>query len=147
MTRIVALAERHRTDWERLFRGYLAFYETAMAEAEIEALWRRLHDPATGMAGLVAEAADGAVVGIANYVVYPNSFASAPDCYLEDLFVDPAVRGGGIGRALIEALAALRAEHGWRKVWWKTRADNAVAQTLYDRVGTRTDWVVYEIGP
>jgi GNAT superfamily N-acetyltransferase len=146
VTRIVALAERHRAGWERLFRGYLAFYETAMPEAEIEALWRRLHDPATGMAGLVAEAADGRALGIANYVVYPNSFASAPDCYLEDLFVDPDARGQGIGRRLIEALAALRAERGWRKVWWKTRAGNDVARTLYDRVGTRTDWVVYEIG-
>jgi GNAT superfamily N-acetyltransferase len=143
--RIVPLETRHRVDWERLFRGYLDFYETAMPEDEIVVLWARLLDPSSGMAGLVAEATDGRVLGIANYVVYPNSFGSAPDCYLEDLFVDPAARGQGIGRALIEALSALRREQGWRKVWWKTRAGNFQAQGLYDAVATRTAWVLYEI--
>lgn len=66
-------------------------------------------------------------------------------CYLEDLFVAPEARGSGAGRALIEGLAALGREHGWRRVYWHTHEDNYRARTLYDRVVPRTDYIRYDI--
>ena len=56
------------------------------------------------MNGLLAEQ-DGKIIGIAHYIFRPSTWAVEDFCYLEDLFVDPAVRGTGAGRALIEALA------------------------------------------
>jgi GNAT superfamily N-acetyltransferase len=50
------------------------------------------------------------VVGFTIAVVHPGSWTLAPVCYLEDLFVDPAARGRGIGRALIEDLLQRSAE-------------------------------------
>jgi GNAT superfamily N-acetyltransferase len=66
-------------------------------------------------------------------------------CYLEDLFVDPVARRSGVGRALIEALAAEGRQAGWRRIYWRTAADNATAQALYDRLARRSGWVTYEL--
>jgi GNAT superfamily N-acetyltransferase len=54
------------------------------------------------------------------------------DCYLEDLFVDPAARGGGVGRALIEDLIALARGQGWQRLYWNTDTSNETARRLYD---------------
>jgi len=54
------------------------------------------------------------------------------DCYLEDLFVDPAARGNGVGRALIEDLASLARAQGWKRLYWNTEITNAAARKLYD---------------
>ncbi len=55
-------------------------------------------DPASPVNAIVAER-DGGVIGIANYVLHENAAALTPSCYLQDLFVDPVVRGGGAVRA------------------------------------------------
>ena len=65
--------------------------------------WQRLLDPETPVEGLVA-VRDDEVIGFVNYVVHPSTWAIADSCYLEDLFVSPAARGSGAGRALIAAV-------------------------------------------
>jgi GNAT superfamily N-acetyltransferase len=65
-------------------------------------------------------------------------------CYLEDIFVAPQTRGKGAGRALIERLAALGREAGWRRVYWHTHENNFRARRLYDQVVERTDYVRYD---
>ena len=62
-------------------------------------------------------------------------------CYLEDLWIEPSVRGAGWGRKFIDALIARGRDRGWRRIYWHTGADNVAARRLYDRVTRVTDYV------
>jgi GNAT superfamily N-acetyltransferase len=139
------LAAGDRDVWFPLWQGYLDFYDAKLDPRISDNTWRRLLDPHEPMYGLVADGGQGRLVGILNYVLHANTWSDRPVCYLEDLFVDPAMRGQGAGRALIEGLAALAKGAKWRRVYWMTREGNATARALYDRIATATDWVRYDI--
>ena len=130
--------------WRQLWSGYVDFYEAEINDAVTAATWQRLFTPGSGMFGRIAEW-DGAVAGFTVSVVHPGSWTLAPLCYLEDLFVEPAARGHGIGRALIQDLIALARERGWSRVYWHTRQGNATARLLYDRFAKADDFVRYRI--
>lgn len=130
--------------WRQLWSGYVDFYEAEINEAVTAATWQRLFTPGSGMFGRIAEW-DGAVAGFTVSVVHPGSWTLAPLCYLEDLFVEPAARGHGIGKALIQDLVALARERGWSRVYWHTRQGNATARLLYDRFAKADDFVRYRI--
>ena len=119
-----------RAGWDRLWQGFLDYYETALDPAITAHTWDRLMDPASPMKMRLAEA-DG-VVGFAIHQHHPSTWVMGDDCYLEDLFVDPAARGRGIGRALITDLQALARARGWHRLYWHTNAENATARRLYD---------------
>lgn len=146
-TTVRPLAETDREAWHRLWDGYCAFYETTMPEEVTAATWQRLLDAGTpDFFGLVAER-DGEVVGIANCILHGTTWAISQRCYLNDLFVDPAVRGSGAGKALIQHLQNMGAEQGWDKIHWLTAEDNATARRLYDQFAPRTQFVQYSILP
>ncbi len=130
--------------WRLLWSGYIAFYESEVSEAVTVATWQRLFMPGSGMFGRIAEW-DGAVFGFTVSVVHPGSWTLSPVCYLEDLFVDPKMRGHGLGRALIEDLVALARDRGWSRIYWHTRQGNATARLLYDRFAKADDFVRYRI--
>jgi hypothetical protein len=67
-----------------------------------------------------------------------------PICYLEDLFVDPEVRGLGVGQALIADLLKLGTERGWSRIYWHTRSGNT-ARKLHDRFTAADDFVRYQL--
>ncbi|MFN3613120.1 MAG: GNAT family N-acetyltransferase [Rubrimonas sp.] len=136
------LTAADEADWRRLWTAYLAFYETSRGEDVFASTFARLLDPAEPMRGLVATR-DGAVVGIANIILHRHGWSVADVCYLQDLFVDPAVRGGGAGRALIEATYALADAEGCAGVYWMTDQSNAAARALYDRIGKLTPFIKY----
>ena len=132
-------------DWRRLWAGYLAFYRQALSAETTEATWRALiADGRPEMVGRVAEL-EGRVVGMLNAVIHPNTWFERPVCYLEDLYVDAERRGRGIGRALIEALAAEGRRAGWRRIYWRTADDNFTAQRLYDGVARRSRFITYDL--
>ena len=79
-----------------------------------------------------------------NYILHANTWNDQPVCYLEDLFVDSALRGQGAGRLLIETLVDKAKEAGWFRVYWMTHKDNATARILYDKLAVATDWVRYD---
>ena len=108
------------------------------------ATWQRLFMPGSGMIGRMAEW-EGAVSGFTISVVHPSSWALAPLCYLEDLFVDPATRGRGLGRALIEDLLALGRERGWSRPLLAHAAGECDGAGLYDRFAKADDFVRYRI--
>ena len=143
MTAIIReLQESDRSAWDGLWAGYLAFYETELTAEQTELTWSRLLDPEFEMYSLIVEV-DGSPVALAHYSFTHSSWSVAQDLYLEDLFVDPQMRGQGLGRVLIEALGDLAAETGARKVWWETQKDNATARRLYDSVGELSEFVKY----
>jgi len=131
--------------WRRLWAGYLGFYRQLLAPQVTERTWERLIDPATpDMIGRVAETG-GRVVGFMHAVLHPNTWASEPMCYLEDLYVDAEARRRGVGTALIEALADEGRKARWRRIYWRTATDNVTAQSVYDRLAQRSGWVTYEL--
>lgn len=144
---IRALAVTDQVDWHRLWDAYCDFYNTTMP-AEVTAItWQRMLDPAEPhFFGLVAER-DGDVVGIANCVLHGTTWAVAQRCYLNDLYVDPAARGSGAGKSLIEALQAMAADQGWDKVHWLTAETNATARRLYDQFAPASGFIQYAVPP
>ena len=96
------------------------------------------------MLGRLAER-EGAIIGFAICVLHEGTWSIRPTCYLEDLFVDPAARTVGVGRALLEDLVSLGSERGWSSLYWHTRADNAQARKLYDRYVAADDFVRYRL--
>ena len=138
--RAVELADKER--WLELFKAYIVSYESELTPEQIELTWQRIHSD-FNINGLVA-VQDGEIVGIAHYIFRPSTWAVKDYCYLEDLFVDPAVRGSGAGRALIEALKDIAEAAGSERLYWTTAPDNATARRLYDKVAT-TNRVQYRI--
>jgi GNAT superfamily N-acetyltransferase len=75
-----------------------------------------------------------------------TSIVPAETVLMNDLYVNPAARGQGVGRALIEASAAVARERGAHHLEWETAPDNEAAQRLYDSTGAeRSPWVGYEL--
>ena len=65
--------------------------------------------------------------------------------YLDDVFVDPTLRGAGAVDALFSAIAEIATARGWAIVRWTTADDNYRARSVYDRVATRTSWITYDM--
>jgi GNAT superfamily N-acetyltransferase len=138
------IGEGDHADWERLFKAYIEFYRSNVPDAVIALTWRRLlAGPLDGFLGLVAER-DNQVVGIAHVLFHPSTWSPTCYCYLEDLFVDPSARGGGIGRRLIEAVYEAADAKGATRTYWTTQEFNYRARTLYDTVATRTPFIRYQ---
>ena len=105
--------------------------------------WQRITDPAGTIHGLGGFDAKGNLIGIVHYLFHPVTWAISNRCYLEDLFVTPAARGTGAGRALIEAVYRAADEVGADQVYWLTAHSNATARKLYDRVAQVTPFIKY----
>ena len=100
-------AEADRDAWERLFRGYLAFYETELPDAQIDLTWRRIM-AGEGIFAMLAIGEGGAPIGLMHWMYHPSTWTDGPYCYLQDLYVDPDARAGGVGRALIDGFTKSR---------------------------------------
>lgn len=134
-----------RAAWDPLWQGYLDFYDEVVDQEVTDVVFQRLADRGwSAQAGYVASV-DGALAGFAHVGLQPSTWSTQPDAYLEDLYVAPAARGAGVGRALIEHLVTTGRDAGWRKVHWLTETDNTTARQLYDRIGGRQDQVRYTI--
>src|SRR5579884_2318948 len=131
-----------RPAWERLFRAYIDFYERSIDDAEYERAWRRLLEDRE--IHLRVATIDGQLVGITHFLRHAHTNASDV-CYLQDLFTDPAARGGGVGRALIESVTEWAREQGCSRVYWQTHANNERARRLYDQVAEHRGFIVYQI--
>jgi GNAT superfamily N-acetyltransferase len=135
------LRPEDRAAWEVLARGYKAFYETPVPVEGYAETWRRLLGP-EDVHGVGARL-DGRLVGIAHYLFHATIWQ--PDhCYLQDLFVDEAVRGRGAARALIEHVAARARGREAARLYWTTKEDNATARALYDKVARFSGFIRYD---
>jgi len=128
--------------WLDLFKQYIVFYKSSLSYELFELDWQRINSE-FNINGLVAEV-DGHVVGFAHYIFRPSTWDKNDFCYLEDLFVDPAIRGKGVGRALIKELENIALAKGSKRLYWTTAPDNETARKLYDQVAI-TDRVQYKI--
>ncbi len=144
MTLIRDIRESDAAAWRRLWADYNDFYETAVPIDVTELTLRRLLDPTSTMIGRIAER-NAHVAGFSVSVLHESSWTSSPTCYLEDLFVDPTLRGAGLGRALVQDLIDLGRARGWARLYWHTQADNERARRLYDSFVEADSFVRYRV--
>lgn len=131
-----------RAQWEPLWRGYQVFYKTDIPQAATDVAWQRFHDGGEPMRAFGAF--DGErMVGIVHTILHRSTWTIGDYCYLQDLFVDPTVRGTGAGRALIEAVYAYAREKGASRVYWLTHETNGTAMQLYDRIADKSGFIQY----
>ena len=146
MTTIRPIAETDYAQWRPLWDGYNKFYgrfdATALPEEITAQTWKRFFDATEPVYCLVAER-DGKIVGIVHYLFHRSTTLKNDICYLQDLFTDETARGGGIGRALIEAVYDKARAAGSERVYWQTHETNARAMVLYNQVADRSGFLVY----
>ncbi|WP_297298011.1 GNAT family N-acetyltransferase [uncultured Methylovirgula sp.] len=146
MSDVIKIREAKRSDevdWHSLWAGYNAFYETNVSPDITRRTWERILDPSSAIFARIAESG-GDAIGFSLSVLHEGTWVASPICYLEDLFVDPAWRGKGVGRKLIQDLVDLAAERGWSRLYWHTRANNP-ARHLYDEFVKADDFVRYRL--
>lgn len=134
-----------REAWDHLYQGYAAFYKVAQTPQMRDHVFGWLMDPAHECNGLVAENDDATLVGLTHYRPFASPLRAAMNCFLDDLFVDPAARGMGAAEALIQAVAEEARTQGWATVRWITADDNYRGRGVYDKLATRTMWVTYDL--
>lgn len=132
-----------KAQWLALWRGYLEFYEQVLTTEQIELTWSRVLGGTEGIFGLVA-VSEQRLVGLAHYFWTPSTWIKHRDLYLEDLFVAQTHRKRGIAEALIEELAKIARAAGAEKVHWQTQRKNLSAQSLYERLATKSEYVSYD---
>ena len=129
-------------------------------EGDVEALLRLIHDlavyeklehmavgtPAMMKAALfgpkpsceaVMLEVDGRSVGFALYFFSFSTFLCKPGLYLEDLFVEPAHRGHGYGKALLKHLARICVERGYGRFEWRVLDWNEPSIKFYESLGAK----------
>ena len=96
---------------------------------------------------VIAEDAEGAPIGFALFYHSYSTFLGRPGIYLEDLFVRPAHRGSGVGKALLRHLARLAEERGCGRLEWAVLDWNEPAIRFYRGLGARptSGWSVYRL--
>jgi len=102
---------------------------------------------AAGDAGCILGARrNGPLVGYACLYYSASSVEAEDIVIMNDLYVVPHARSGGVGRRLIEATVALARDRHAPRVRWSTALDNRRAQRLYEQTGAgRSSWFEYEI--
>lgn len=90
---------------------------------------------------------EGEPVGFALFFHNYSTFLGRPGIYLEDLFVRPAWRGRGFGKALLTFLATLAVERGCGRLEWAVLDWNEPAIRFYESLGAKPmdEWTVYRI--
>jgi GNAT superfamily N-acetyltransferase len=128
-----------------LIAGYQEFYGARPDEARNRRFFSRLIGE-NSRGTLIEARAGGEVVGFATLYWSQSSVSARDVVVLNDLFVRPDARSGGVGRKLIAAAAAVARERGAGALQWVTHPDNAAARRLYDSLGaTAETWVEYSL--
>jgi len=126
-----------------LIRG-LAEYEKLTQQLELspEKLHTHLFGQRPVAEALVAQDANGALIGFALFFTSFSTFLCKPGLYLEDLFVVPHARGLGVGRALLTALARIALERDYGRFEWSVLDWNEAALGFYRELGASVlpDW-------
>jgi GNAT superfamily N-acetyltransferase len=136
---VIASLVRELADYEKLLDD---------AKATPEDFLRELESPNPVIHVLIAEW-EGKPAGFALYFFNFSTFVGRPGLYLEDLFVRPAQRKHGIGRALLRALARIARERGCGRMEWAVLDWNEPALRFYQSLDARQmkEWIIHRLTP
>ncbi|GGS68269.1 N-acetyltransferase [Nonomuraea spiralis] len=126
----------------------LAAYENAAHEVRVteEMLRDSLFGERPAAFAHMAEQ-DGAAVGFTVWFLTYSTWRGVHGIYMEDLYVRPAHRGGGHGRALMAELARICAERGYQRLEWSVLDWNEPSIAFYDKLGAvrQDEWLKYRL--
>jgi GNAT superfamily N-acetyltransferase len=126
----------------------LATYEKLADEVagDAEVLRRSLFEEKAAEA-LLLETPEGEAVGYAIFFTTFSTFECRSGIWLEDVYVRPEHRRGGIGRAVMEHLARLALERGHVRLDWVALDWNEPALNFYEKLGARRldDWLIHRL--
>jgi len=119
---------------------------THLMRATPETLHPHLFGPRPVAEAVVAEV-DGVVVAFALFFTNFSTFLAQPGLYLEDLYVQPAHRGAGLGRALLQHLGRLAVQRGCGRFEWSVLDWNRNAIEFYEKMGATVmpDWRICRV--
>ncbi|MCW2914078.1 MAG: family N-acetyltransferase [Actinomycetia bacterium] len=127
----------------------LAEYERAAHEvvATEEDLRRDLFGAGPAVFTHMAVDDDGEAVGFALWFLTYSTWRGRHGIHLEDLYVTPAARGGGHGKALLVELARVADERGYARFEWAVLDWNEPAIGFYTSLGAQPqdEWTVYRV--
>ena len=114
----------------------LALYEKAPHEAvaTLDQIEKSLFSAQPSAYAHVAEV-EGQVIGIAIWFLNYSTWLGKPGLYLEDLYVDPAYRGKGLGMAFLKTLAKICVERGYERFQWWVLDWNEPSIEFYKSIG------------
>lgn len=147
---MITLREAGAGDGEVIFNFVhaLATYEKLAHEVVTSAveLEARLTAPHARVHALIAEQ-NGTPIGMALYFYNFSTFRGRHGIYIEDLYVEPAARGLGVGQQLLKALAVKAQEEGCARVEWWVLDWNEPAIGFYKKIGAvaMDEWTVYRL--
>jgi len=129
----------------------LAVFENLehLVVATPDKLLPQLFGPRPAAEAVVGEV-DGTVVAFALFFTNFSTFLAQPGLYLEDLYVQPAHRGSGLGKALLQHLGALAVERGCGRFEWTVLDWNVNAIRFYEKMGAQVmkEWHICRVtGP
>jgi GNAT superfamily N-acetyltransferase len=144
---IATVTEEDLPELLPLMRGYCEFYNVSPPDGDLLAMSRALiADPEREGVQLIARDDADATVGFATIFWSWSTLGASRIGVMNDLFVTPAARGGGIARALIAACRERCRQRGASTLTWQTAPDNALARALYEGIGARrSEWVEYSL--
>ncbi|MEU5094116.1 GNAT family N-acetyltransferase [Streptomyces sp. NPDC020996] len=128
----------------------LAEYEKAAHEAKADEAQLRealFGERPAAYAHIAADDSTGEPVGFALWFLNFSTWRGVHGIYLEDLYVRPAARGAGHGKALLTELARICAERGYQRLEWSVLNWNAPSIAFYEALGARpqSEWTVYRL--
>jgi GNAT superfamily N-acetyltransferase len=130
--------------------AYCEFYGAAPGPDSLLALSRTILEDheGHGLQVLARRRQRGAAVGFATLYWTWSTLRAARIAVMNDLYVVPEARGGGVAEALIDACRERCRERGMTWMGWRTAPSNVRAQRVYERIGAqRSDWIDYGLEP
>lgn len=120
-------------------------------EHEVKATVGSLHEAFFGpqpAAGALLARSGGLPAGYAIYFFTFSSFVGRRGIWLEDVYVRPPFRRGGLGRGLIKAVAQIGVERNCGRFEWTALNWNKPALDFYNRLGAQAmeQWVLLRLG-
>jgi GNAT superfamily N-acetyltransferase len=139
-----AVAPGDLAAWLPLWEAYQRFYQVELGAEATRTTWSRLLEPIEPVHGALLWDA-GRAAGLAHWITHRSTWSTGNECYLNDLFVDPASRRRGHARRLIEFAAAAARDAGCGQMYWLTHQSNQTAIKLYETMAERTGFIDFRI--
>ena len=140
---ITSLISPDYADWLPLWQGYLIFYQASVAPEVTAQSFTRMTSGKDSVGGFLARDEQGQAIGLTHWILHRSNWTLGDYCYLQDLFVAPHVRGGGVGRALITQVYTHAKTQNCSRVYWLTKENNVAAQKLYDKIADKSGFIQY----
>ena len=130
--------------WLNLYTIYADHYNIKLSLTGVSITWGWLMDRKHPTKGIVAENNEE-LVGLAQYRAMPSPLRGHDIGFIDDLVVLPSYRGKKISKKLFNKIKLTGVKSGWKTSRWITRDNNYQARRVYDQIGYKTDWILYEM--